>query len=444
MKQLNFNGQSSFGGDQSGNWRSRVSRLVAQKCVVKSRDPSRATANRTKVELNQNAQRIFGWLRQDLGFSGLSNPYHLSEKHFEALAKHIGASKEAGDFGGAMAAGYATCCRHFARWIDKPHLIEVFNANLDKDACKRSPVAERDKSWEAAGVNLEDKLIEVLTHERWVGLALLCQHTFGFRKTEILMFQPFNDIRPVPCSTGVVILNKRGVPKEPDMTDTHWTQWIEGVDIHITRGTKGKRPRVLHIKRDNQSAKETAWTILQEIKAYGDRETLAPSFFTLKQNAGTYDRVLRKFGITQKDLGITGHGLRAGFACDMLESYDIKPTVRGGDGQHKDPVKQRIAYKATTEAMGHGRISVIGAYAGCITPEQAARQKKARERQAQRDAVATAQGPSAAEEMAGLVSQWKDMSNGFVTQTHQLVTQLPSQSQQLGAAAARAATNPSI
>ena len=126
----------------------------------------------------------------------------------------------------------------------------------------------------------------------------------------------------------------------------------------------------------------------------------------------------------------------------MLESYDIKPTVRGGDGQHKDPVKQRIAYKATTEAMGHGRISVIGAYAGCITPEQAARQKKARERQAQRDA--TAQEPSAAEEMAGLVSQWGEKTNGFVTQPHQLVTQFPPQSRQQGAAAARSATNPSI
>lgn len=442
MKTRNFNGRSSFDGDQTGNWRARVGSLVAEKCVVKVRDPSRPTANRTHVELNQNAQRIFGWLRQDLGFSGLSNPYHLSEKHFEALAKHIGARKEAGDFGGAMAAGYATCCRHFARWIDKPHLIKVFNAHLGKDVCKRSPIAERDKSWAAAGVDLDKKLIEIMNVERWVGMALWCQHTFGFRKTEVLMFQPMNDIRPVPFSEGPVVLGKKGRPVVPDMTDSHWSQWKAGVDIHITRGTKGKRPRVLHIKRDNDDAKEVAWLILEDMRHNGDRETLGPSQFTLHHNAGTYDRVLRKFGITQKDLGITGHGLRAGFACDMLESYDIKPTVRGGDGQHKDPVKQRIAYKATTEAMGHGRISVIGAYAGCITPEQATRQKKARERQAQRDA--TAQGPSAAEEMAGLVSQWKDKNTVFVTQNDQLVTQFPSQSRQHGAAAARAATNPSI
>lgn len=442
MKKLNFNGRSSFDGDQTGNWRARVASLVSQKCVVKARDPSRPTANRTHVELHQNAQRIFTWLRQELGFSGLSNPYHLSEKHFEALAKHIGARKDAGDFGGAMAAGYATCCRHFARWIDKPELIKVFNAHLGRDVCKRSPIAERDKSWEAAGVDLDKKLVEIMKEERWVGLALWCQHTFGHRKTEVLMFQPLKDVRPIPVHPAPMVHNSKGKLVKQDIADLHWKEWQGGVDINIVRGTKGKRPRVLFIKPENDDAKEVAWMVRSELLAYGDRETLGPPHFTLKQNARTYDRVLRKFGITQKDLGITGHGLRAGFACDMLESYDIKPTVRGGDGQHKDPVKQRIAYKATTEAMGHGRISVIGAYAGCITPEQAARQKKARECQTLRDAQA--QGPSAAEEMAGLVSDWKDKNTRLVTQPDQLVTQFPSQSQQQDAAAALSANDSSL
>ena len=64
--------------------------------------------------------------------------------------------------------------------------------------------------------------------------------------------------------------------------------------------------------------------------------------------------------------------------------------------------------------MGHGRTSVIGAYAGCITPQGAARQKKARERQALLTARAT--GPSAAEEMAGLVTQWAEQHEPHVTQ----------------------------
>ena len=224
MKKLNFNGHSSKDGNQSGNWRARVAALVAEKGVVKVRDTSRPTSNRTIIEFNKDSQRVFGWLRQELGFSGLSNPYHLEEKHLIALAGHIAASKEAGKFGAAMAAGYATICRHLARWINKPHLIEVFNSALGKDVCKRSLIAERDKSWEAAGVDIEDKLIEVMKHEYWVGLALWCQHTFGMRKTEVLMFQPVNDIRPVPNVKPTMVMNKRGRMVKQVLADQHWKE----------------------------------------------------------------------------------------------------------------------------------------------------------------------------------------------------------------------------
>lgn len=403
MKQFNFNGRSSFAGDQTGNWRARVASLVAEKSGSKARDPSRATSNRTQVEANQNVQRIFGWLRQKLGFSGLSNPHALDERHFVAIAGHIRAKRKAGEIGPAMAAGYATYTRHLARWIGKAHMVLVFNEALGKDVCKRTLITERDKSWEAAKVDIDKKIIEVAKIERWVGLALWCQHNFGHRKNEALMFQPLDDIRPVHVSADTAQYDKKGRLVKRDMTELHWSEWVAGVDIAIVRGTKGKRPRVVNIAADNDVAKQAAYTILQEMRNFGDRDSFGPPHFTLKQNASRYDRVLQYCGITQKDLGITGHGLRAGFAITMLEGYDITPTVRGGDGQHADPVKQRQAYKATTEAMGHGRISVIGAYAGSTTPQAAARQKKARERQAL--LAGRAQGPSAPEKMLGLVTQ---------------------------------------
>ena len=424
MNKRNFKGGSSFVGDQSGNWRARLANLVAQKCVVKSRDPSRPTSNRTRVHANLIVQRLFGWLRKELGFSGLSNPLSLDGRHFEALAGHIRAKKEAGEIGAAMAASYSTYTRHLARWINKPELVAVFNQALGKDVCKRTLIAQKDKSWEAAGVDLDKKIIEVMKHERWVGLALWSQSTFGLRKTEALMFQPLADIQPVPFAADPNVLDKKGRPVKPDMTKLHWSEW-DDLNVSIIRGTKGKRPRVLHIKHDNHDVKKTAYLLRKEMEAYGDRETLGPPWFTLKQNARTYERVLAKFGITQKDLGITGHGLRAGFACTMLESYGITPTVRGGDGRHADPVQQGIAYKATTEAMGHGRISVISAYAGGFTPQAAARQKKNMERQALREAGA--QGPSAAEEMAQLVTQWAKQQSGHVTQSApSFVTQRPA------------------
>lgn len=410
MKKRNFNGRSSFDGDQAGNWRARISALVAQKGCFKARDPSRPTSNHTIKTAYDKVQKIFGWLRQKLGFNGLSNPHHLCEKHFIALAGHIKAKKEKGDIGAAMAAGYATYCRHLARWVDKPELIEVFNIALGKEVCKRSLIAERDKSWAAADVDVDDKIIEVMKDEYWVGLALWAQHTFGMRKNEVLMFQPLTDIRPIPSVTPRMVTNRTGRLVKQDLSELHWKEWLGGITVTIERGTKGKRPRVLCI--DNAEDIETAWVIRNEVVKLGDRETFGHPFGSLKENTRVYEAVLQKHGLTQKGLGITGHGLRAGFACDMLESFDITPTVRGGNGQHPDPEHQRRAYKQTTEAMGHGRISVVGAYAGCITPQAAARLKKKQERQALREAGA--QGPSALQEMSGLVTQ--DFGNA-VTQT---------------------------
>jgi integrase len=153
--------------------------------------------------------------------------------------------------------------------------------------------------------------------------------------------------------------------------------------IHVTDGTKGKRPRVVQIVDD--WGLRTAKMLIDEMEFLGYGYTyLPPPDKTLEQNAETYMRVLKKFGLTKKKLGVTGHGLRAGFACDLLESYGITPTVRGGDGQHADPEMQQAVYKVVTEAMGHGRTGVVGAYAGAITPRGAARQKKAMEAKAAR------------------------------------------------------------
>lgn len=370
----NFNGGSSLWGDQKGNWKSRVSSLVAANCTTKINDPERATSNRTRVEANENVMCLFGWLRKELGFKGLSNPLSLDERHFVALAECIKEKKERGDIGAAMAAGYATSTRKLARWIGKPNLVGVFGETLGKEVCRRQLIAQKDKSWQAAGVDIDKKIIEVMKYERWVGLALWTQNHFGLRKTEVLMFKPLRDIQPVQVQTVVPTGDGLRNCVKVEMTTLHWNEWIGGVNVFVTSGTKGARPRVIHITNDH--AIEAAYLLRREILAFGDREHLPPPWFTLKQNARTYERVMLKFGITQKALGITAHGLRAGFACDLLESYGVTPTVRGGNGQHTDPVQQTVAYKQTTEAMGHGRISVIGAYAGSISPRSAAKREK--------------------------------------------------------------------
>jgi hypothetical protein len=310
--------------------------------------------------------RIFGWLRTELGFKGLANPTSLDERHFEALARLIKEKREDGEFGAAHAAGYATYCRHLARWIGKPELVIVFGKALGQKVCKRQLVAQTDKSWEASGVDPEQTILAIAQHERWVGMVLCAQHAFGLRKMEAMMLNPLRDIRPA-----------RNVGSDKG-SDKH--QWVL-VHVHIQEGAKGGRPRVIEVT--DTAGLKAARLLREEIDWLSDREHLPPPTSTLQQNCKTYERTLAKFGLTRNELGVTGHGLRAAFACNRLEEAGITPTVRGGDGQHPDPVQQQVAYKMLTEAMGHGRISVVGAYAGSITPESAARRLKAMQRAAQ-------------------------------------------------------------
>jgi hypothetical protein len=406
MSDFNLTGYNathfSLKRNKSGDWRFRVAELVDANCRRKARDPSRVTANHTQATAHANVMRIFVWLRKDLGFKDLANPYSLDERHFLALARHIKQKREAGEFGAANAAGMATYCRHLARWIKKPELVKVFGDELGQQVCKRDPVADTDKSWEAAGVDFQAKVLEIAKKVRWVAFVLLAQQAFGLRCTEALRLQPLRDLHLIPIVKAPPPLSdldgkpgraKRASRKraEPGPDDA-----IYGVHIEITDGSKGGRPRLFELTSD--WAIQSTKAIRGEIHRMNDGPFLPPSHRTLKQNTNTYKQTLIDFGLTKKALGVTGHGLRAGFACDQLEARDITPTVRGGDGQHADAEHQMLAYTAVTESMGHGRISVMGAYAGAITPTMAARKKKKAERQLMLELPA--QGSSAAQEMA--------------------------------------------
>jgi integrase len=366
---------------ESGDWRLRLSALIAKHCKTKVKGDSRTTSHITQKRAFQNVMQVFEWLRRELGFPRLANPMSLDERHFKALAGHIRAKVERGEFGPAQAAGYATYCRHLARWIGKPEFVTVFSEALGRKVCKRQLVAQVDKSWEGNGLDPEKLILEVARYERWVGLVLLAQHAFGLRKMEALRLRPMRDIGPARVAgTGVA----------------DWSM----VHIYLVDGTKGGRPRVVDVS--DPLGVSAALLLREEIKHLDDREFLPPPQFTLAQNQYRYESVMARFGITKKALGVTGHGLRAGFACDRLEAAGITPTVRGGDGQHADPVHQLVTYKQLTEAMGHGRISVVGAYAGAVSPHSARKKAKA-EATARRLAEIETLGPL--EPVAGAVSE---------------------------------------
>jgi hypothetical protein len=84
----------------------------------------------------------------------------------------------------------------------------------------------------------------------------------------------------------------------------------------------------------------------------------------LKANLARYSRVLARLGITRDLGGITGHGLRADYACRLLQAAGITPTVKGGSGRAATQQQTDAAYRCVSEALGHSRRRILAAYCG--------------------------------------------------------------------------------
>jgi integrase len=89
---------------------------------------------------------------------------------------------------------------------------------------------------------------------------------------------------------------------------------------------------------------------------------------TLKRNLRRLDYALEKFGITKRQTGVTGHGLRHGNLNDLYEGVAGGPSpVRGGGSVAAD--MDRAARLTVSERAGHARMRAAGAYIGSAMPK---------------------------------------------------------------------------
>jgi hypothetical protein len=83
----------------------------------------------------------------------------------------------------------------------------------------------------------------------------------------------------------------------------------------------------------------------------------------LKRNLRRLDYVLEKFGITLRQRGATGHGLRHEVLNDAYEDVTGVPSpVRGGGPV--SPELDRAARLAVSQLAGHARARAAAAYLG--------------------------------------------------------------------------------
>lgn len=220
-----------------------------------------------------------------------------------------------------------------AKWIGKPGMVRDPLYYWPAERVKRSYVAKEDKSPSKKGIDVKAKIAEIKAYDERHACCIQLQHAFGLRRKEAVMFKPFR------ADKGLYIaLDERA-------------------------GTKGGRGRTFPIDTDYKRetldwAKRLAKTPDGHI---GDPRK------RLKQALYRYDYVMRKFGLTEDDLGVTGHAFRHEYANDRYEELASMPSpARGGTGGLTEDEQRRdeLARLQVTEELGHGRLSITSAYYG--------------------------------------------------------------------------------
>jgi hypothetical protein len=93
-------------------------------------------------------------------------------------------------------------------------------------------------------------------------------------------------------------------------------------------------------------------------------DTLGWPGLSFKQAENKYYYHLKRLGITKFDSGVTGHGLRAEFAENILLLHEITPATLGGQKGQVSKAELDRVLKEISDKMGHSDLHAIGAYFG--------------------------------------------------------------------------------
>ncbi|WP_439606894.1 hypothetical protein [Hydrogenophaga sp.] len=213
---------------------------------------------------------------------------------------------------------------------------------VEKSAVTRAQVTHGSKSWKAAGVDAQ-ALIEVVAVENPQEAILFeLELHFGLRVKEALCFRP----------------------REAERRD--------GIAINL--GTKGGLGRFVPFMKDPvKQAKQR--DVLERARAWADKHNnkgeMGYERMTMEEARTKYYHVLRKYGINQKAMGVSSHGLRHQFAADMFEDITgHRPPAEGEETpawfkQNSELVDH--AYKKVSEALGHWRKDISTAYLSSVS-----------------------------------------------------------------------------
>jgi hypothetical protein len=320
----------------------------------------KTVSHKTRHDRAVYLRRFLKDLRSRAGFATLPDPRNLGGRHIQATADLWRKDQLAAP----TIQTYLSFLRGLAHWIGKPGMVLPPVAyGLSPSQYKRQEVAQRDRSWTGAGIDIDPLIAEICAKDRYVGAALRLIRAFGLRRKEAVM------MRPHAC---VVPFEATGLPMERRKADKY---------LWVRQGSKGGRPRFVPIETQMQ---HEALAFAQQVAAMAKAHLSDPSR-TLKQNLNHFSYMLRVFGLSLAERGATGHGLRHEVLVDVWRRQTgTEPPVRDGE---RPPVEiANAARQEIAEIAGHARKRAAGAYIGSA---RAAGQRKEPGTQRARAGIAT-------------------------------------------------------
>ena len=287
-----------------------------------------STASVSKATADKRWKDLFAGFRllRKLGMK-LEKPESFDGRHMQAL---VTAWVEAG-LSASTITNRISSFRIFSQWIGKKGMVELAARYVSNPSLvRRTSVATEDKSWTAKGIDAAALIGQVRLHSVRVATALELQLGLGLRMRESLLTKP------------------------------HLADMGNVMDVY--RGVKNGRRRMVRI--DTEAARLALDRAKAVVSAMDESVAGPVTDGTWTQVRNRYYGVMRKVGITRKDLGVVSHMLRHENANDLFARLaGYASPVRGGPVP-ADPVMESYARAELAEHLGHSRPRITTHYVG--------------------------------------------------------------------------------
>jgi site-specific recombinase XerC len=298
----------------------------------------RPISQRTSDRYIETLMMVIDELRQER--AAIRNLSELRKVHVQKLiARWIRKGQSSGTI-----QNKTSILRRFLVFIGKDNLVprgarlsEWLTAAGIQPPESRTIVARESKAWDEHGVDVFEIVKKIEQACPVTANQLEMQVAFGLRVNESLSILPNTDDR-------VVVLS-------------------------VSRGTKGGLHRDVRFDEDLGVAtwQRDVLERAKEIASQNPKGTLSIRGKSLEESRAHFYYIVRKFGISRGELGVTAHGLRHQFAARRYKEY----AGFGAPVTAHAPANSSIVAKMDLEArialspdLGHFRHTVVQSYTG--------------------------------------------------------------------------------